>query len=187
MIEVRRRNNKGNLQFYGWFDRHNFLNTFKISEFSNSDTDCIYVNHWIQWSQHDRRRYQGQEIKLREFSYVAYNVKGKLLTTDHLLGIKRQYDHERHVKFCRRNPHSYWCGHRWSGYKRRGVSYYRAIRTTQERRWANAWDDEEFAPRIRNRRNAKNLPNAWDDIRRYTRNNNWKRYRKQQWKEKKEG
>lgn len=62
--------------------------------------------------------------------------------------------------------------------------FYRRIRTTHERRWAHAWDDEEFAPKVRSRRNARNLPNSWDDIPRFDwRHRSWKRYRKHQWKD----
>jgi len=70
------------------------------------------------------------------------------------------------------------------GAKRRNYSYYRHPQTTQERRWADAWDDEEFAPKCRATRNARTLPNCWDDfVRSNHRNRTWKHYRKHQWKD----
>lgn len=69
------------------------------------------------------------------------------------------------------------------GSKRGNYSFWRHPRTTQERRWANAWDDEEFAPKARGARNGHNLPNVWDDIvRQDSEDRNWKRHRKFQWK-----
>lgn len=60
---------------------------------------------------------------------------------------------------------------------------YRRPKTTQERRWAHAWDDEDFAPKVRKARNKKNLVDAWDDRRLSSREDrNWKRFRKTQWK-----
>lgn len=72
---------------------------------------------------------------------------------------------------------------RFSGRKRRHYRFHRRFRTFQERKWAQAWDDEEDAPKVRARRNAKNLPNPWDDYPRHDwRIRNWKRYRRYQWK-----
>ncbi len=71
----------------------------------------------------------------------------------------------------------------YPGTKRNFRSMYRRPRTTQERRWANAWDDEEFATKVRARRNYRNLPNSWDDIPHTDWSyRNWKHYRKHQWK-----
>ena len=84
-----------------------------------------------------------------------------------------------------KKPNKMW-GRWFIGRKRSHYHYYRRVRTTQERRWANAWDDEEFAPKIRKCRNASNLPSYWDDQPRSNcDNHNWKRFRKHQWKEKK--
>jgi hypothetical protein len=115
------------------------------------------------------------------FACVAYNERGNVLDVSHLVGIARQYNewYLRQVKWYYRR--------RSSGTKRekrrvRG-SRFRAMRTTQERKWANAWDDEEFAPKCRTRRDAKHLPNYWDEFWRYNQKN-WKKFRKHQWKEK---
>ena len=55
----------------------------------------------------------------------------------------------------------------------------------QERKWAHAWDDEEFAPKARAARQGKNLPDSWDD---YHAHNDkcWKTQskRKHQWRPK---
>lgn len=80
-----------------------------------------------------------------------------------------------------------WGGYpnpRQPGHKRGSYRWFRQPRTTQERRWAKAWDDEEFAPKTRCSRNFRNLPNAWDDYtRRDADDRSWKRHRKHQWKE----
>lgn len=86
------------------------------------------------------------------------------------------------VRAAHRKAHPYrsrWNRH--SGSKRGSYRWHRRIRTTQERRWTHAWEDEEFAPKVRNRRNAHNLANAWDDRVR-SNDRNWKRHRANQWK-----
>lgn len=58
--------------------------------------------------------------------------------------------------------------------------YYRRMQTMGERRKAIPIDDE---PGPRPSRRANRLPNNWDDYPRSAlRNNNWKRFRKTQWK-----
>ena len=60
------------------------------------------------------------------------------------------------------------------------MSYMRRPKTTQERRWSEA-----YRKYTRPKRNRRNLVSAWDDIIRsdiYDRN--WKRYRKTQYKPK---
>ncbi len=53
------------------------------------------------------------------------------------------------------------------------------MKTTQERRMAG---DEMHAPYCRNKRNASNLANAWDDIiRSDIKMNSWKKYKRKQW------
>lgn len=76
---------------------------------------------------------------------------------------------------------SRWVNLPLSGRKYARYCWLRHPRTTQERCWADAWKDEDFAPRTRARRNARNLPNAWDDVHRDV-ERSWKRYRKAQWK-----
>lgn len=74
---------------------------------------------------------------------------------------------------------------RLPGRKYSNGHWFRRPRTTQEKRWAHAWEDEEFAPKVRGRRSLCNLPDAWDDFRRSDlESRNWKRYRKYQWKNK---
>lgn len=59
-------------------------------------------------------------------------------------------------------------------------SYYRRMRTTQERRWACV--HKEY---VRGKRNYINLPNSWDDFCYSRREKGWKRSRKKrQWMEK---
>lgn len=73
-----------------------------------------------------------------------------------------------------------------SGYKRRGGRYYRRIGTTPEKRMNQIVDEceKEFKCVARTKR-SKGLPSSWDDYPvRCRDNDNWKRYRKTQYKPK---
>lgn len=67
---------------------------------------------------------------------------------------------------------------------------FRKPKTIQERRKNSSTESFEYEGliikiKIRSRRSAKSLPNSWDDV--YRSNykiNSWKKYRKQQWKDK---
>jgi len=184
MIEVRQRNSKGITQFIGTYTEFEFARKYderKINElFSNDDKENKF---WTDWN---AEHYKCGHL----FKHTAYNSRGKLLTVDYLIGVVRAINRAyyskwrwsyRQKKWVKRNSDSNWM----PGAKRGNYSYFRHIRTFQERRWANAWDDEEFAPKIRATRNKDNLPNNWDDIGRGDYNNrNWKHHRKHQWKEK---
>lgn len=103
-------------------------------------------------------------------TYVAYEAD-KLITPDRLVGLFRAHKTNRRARYWRRSKKAW--------------GRYRGIRTTQERRWAHAWDDEEFAPRVRAQRNAANLPNAWDDYESHN-EKSWKKQsnRRHQWRPK---
>jgi hypothetical protein len=58
------------------------------------------------------------------------------------------------------------------------VSYWRHMRTTQERR---QWFADVLDVLLRRGRSPHLLPNAWDDVR-PTRERNWKSQRKTQWR-----
>lgn len=83
-------------------------------------------------------------------------------------------------------PHKWgWLSHGW---RRGAFGGYRCPKTTNEFRWAGAWDDEEFAPKAgfaRPSRRGRNLPNAWDDYLAHS-DKSWKTQskRKHQWKSK---
>ena len=109
---------------------------------------------------------------------VVADQNGKLFTSDRLIGLFRVYWRNkmlgRRCKYDRRN-----------GCKKSAWGGWRSMKTFQERKWANAWDDEEFVPKVRAARNDANLPDAWDDY--YADSaKSWKiqSKRKHQWKEK---
>jgi len=82
-----------------------------------------------------------------------------------------------------RHPHiPKW---RRGSHRRTAYGRFRHPRSTQEKRWVHAWDDEEFAPKVRAKRGMRYLPDAWDD---YLSHNDkcWKTQskRRHQWKEK---
>ena len=69
--------------------------------------------------------------------------------------------------------------------KRRKYKVHRKPRTIQERRESQGCLDEPYKIKIRNKRNHRNLPNSYDDIKRSDyENKNWKEYRKTQYKNK---
>jgi len=104
--------------------------------------------------------------------YICYE-DDKLVTPDRLVGLRRDWIGRRRLNY------------RWLYWRSYNRAYRgnRRIRTTQERRWAHAWDDVEFAPRVRGRRTAHSLPNSWDDIRGHN-DKSWKTQskRRHQWK-----
>lgn len=106
--------------------------------------------------------------------YICYE-NDKLVAPDRLVGLYRAWWKDR--------PRGRWWRYRWT---RVAHGYYRAPKTTNEMRWAHAWDDDEFAPVTgfaRGRRKAKHLPNLWDD--RMSHNDKcWKTQskRRHQWK-----
>lgn len=64
------------------------------------------------------------------------------------------------------------------------MRYFRErIRTTNEKRWVQAWREEEYPVKIRGRRNLKHLPSDWWDIHPSCLcARSWKRFRKTQYK-----
>lgn len=121
---------------------------------------------------------RGSFLNLKVFAKVAYNGKDKLLPVSQLVG------------YCRNHHGINVWERRWmmrrNGRKKSAYGWFRRPKTTQEMRWAHAWDDEEDCPPPRGRRQGHNLPNAWDDYYAHG-EKSWKKQskRKRQWKEKK--
>lgn len=183
MIEIRRRNTHGIIQFIEVLSEEDFVyqyyEKFIIDNFSNDDVESTRRIEYID----------EYERVINEFKYVAYNEKGKLLTVEYLIGLIRTY----HAAWEANGYRHTWRGWvkrsqvQWNPWaKHKNIRFYRHPKTTQERRWAHAWEDEEYPIKPRGRRSAHNLPESWDD---YWRKDmcirNWKRYRKHQWKVKK--
>jgi len=79
-----------------------------------------------------------------------------------------------------------WKGpRRLSGSKYSSYRWFRALRTTNERRQAvenwDAYDDYGIVVKPRGKRNVNSLPNSWDDYCR-SQNHSWKKHRKTQWR-----
>lgn len=176
VLVYRRRECNGKIHLIASFNSVEDLvsNCSSFDNFSYCDTDrtSAGLHSW------DRDYTGGTWVdyyKTTHYCYVAYNSKNKIIGPDILTGLRRKYIRNRWKRY-------YYRYNSWS--KRSNGHWYRHPKTTQERRWANAWDDEEFAPRIRTKRNARHLPNSWDDLPRGSKGKNWKNYRKHQWKEK---
>lgn len=109
----------------------------------------------------------GKEITIKDFSFISepsYNYKKRYIVRGNgpVSGINKSY------------------------YSK----MFRKPKTIQERRFNSLSEDFEYdgmtvRVKMRARRSAGNLPNSWDDI--YRSDNkivSWKKYRKQQWKDK---
>lgn len=119
--------------------------------------------------EHARERY----FPVGHHEFVLRDSFGDILDPE---DIKKAYRKDKPYRYPR------WANHH-PGSKPSMGWWIRRPKTIQEARWVNAWDDEEFAPRVRARRNAKNLPNAWDDEHRSDLAiRNWKQFRRTQWK-----
>jgi hypothetical protein len=94
----------------------------------------------------------------RKNKYLVKVVRldGTSFTLNRLIELRRLQEKERLNARRLRNWRYQYRRQAWRGH--RGI-----LRTTQEIRWAHAWDDEENAPRVRAARNGHNLPNMWDD------------------------
>jgi len=115
------------------------------------------------------------------YKYVVEH-NGKIVAPDRLLGVWRECKYQQSLR------KEYWVNKRIQhsqGRKPQAIGGFRQMNTKQERTWAHAWDDEEFAPKPRVARTNRNLPDAWWDIHWYT-HKSWKiqSKRKHQWKEK---
>jgi len=119
--------------------------------------------------------------KESHYCYVLFE-NDKLVTPDRIVGLYREFKYNRRKD----RPYRYWWTRKSDrGQKKDVYGHIRKMRTTQEKRWANAWDDEEFAPHIRPKRSVRLLPDAWDDYWAHNQKS-WKRQskRRHQWKEK---
>ena len=134
--------------------------------------------------------YGGQWILPREPGYVAeYN--GIILKPEKVRADWRDYLERTRV--VNRNNWFYRINNRIFKYRYdpvplTGVRHWhrgcgiRSFKTTQERRWSLSAKEDGI--KWRGKRSFRYLPNSWDDIpRRSTDNNNWKRFRKTQWRE----
>jgi len=114
------------------------------------------------------------------YNYVVYDDEGKLYPPAYLTSVYQEFHNrliKRRAKITASRSHN-----RRHGRKRQAFGTYRHIKTTQERRMSYAFDEDNFV-KGRGRRNAKNLPNSWDDFYGHA-EKSWKfqSKRKHQWK-----
>lgn len=108
------------------------------------------------------------------YAYVVFDEKYRVVTVDRLVGYRRARD-KVWWKAYHKDHYRRYSGRKYRSYRRRHP------KTTHERRWHHAWDDEEYAPKVRASRN--HLPDAWNCMYPVNREiDNWKRYRKTRWK-----
>ena len=102
MIEVTQRNTNGIIQILGTYTEQEF-----VRQYSEQDIEHMFANNSIfkfkqQVSIDAGYRREGRPmnwyVQILTFSKVAYNEKGKLLTTDYLIGIIRDYVYDRKVQ-----------------------------------------------------------------------------------------
>ena len=108
---------------------------------------------------------------VKYYCYLVFDSTHTHYSRDRLIGLYRKWN-ERYRK-CR--------GYR--RWRRTAWRRCRKIKTFHEHKWAHAWDDEDFSPKVRAKRQGNYLPTYWDDIRGHT-DKCWKTQsnRKRQWK-----
>lgn len=135
-----------------------------------------------RWAIHERlcNKINCREHKESNKAVVIYDHNGKLFTPDYVIGKFRVY------RITRTTPSYYYRYKRTNGRKKCAYGSHRSPRTFQERKWAHAWNDEEFTPMARGRRQGYHLPTNWDAPPSHN-DKCWKTQskRKHQWKEKK--
>jgi hypothetical protein len=168
-----------------------------VEEFDSSSAFASHYNEeWVKraFSNDDSERvmdsdcwgnYKSSILNAKVYAKVAYNSKDKLLPVSQLVGYCRNSGG---ILIINRGRYKGWDEY-WMmirrGRKPRAFGSFRYPRSTQEKRWANAWDDEEDCPPVRARRNIRHLPDAWDDHWSKT-HKSWKKQskRRHQWREK---
>jgi hypothetical protein len=172
-----------------------------VAEFDNLKDAAIHLGRWGLLCSYGEVRRIGNEfydtsisfldLHGRSFDYVLRTEFGDKITLDELRAahprkkawwaVRRDQEQEFVEKNFRNGPVPY------TGNRRYG-HYYRRPKTTAERRDAidvlNDEEMKEYGIRPRAKRGFRSLPNAWDDVPCSRRGNNWKNYRKKQWKEK---
>lgn len=169
MVEITKRNKKGNIEHIAWIDEKEFIKSwkYKVNQFVDNHHTKIEMPLNISTPSSN---YFGDYLSEQVYGYVAYSKNGKIIPRHMLASIVRK-------------GRKKWVSNYNSWSKRSFGNYFRSIKTTQERRWNNAWDDVEDAPKARAKRSNRCLPDAyWDIPRQETRS--WKAHRKTQWKTK---
>ncbi len=179
MIEIyRRADGKDRLiRTYDTFEdlfRARSINTRTLAEFGRNPNDRIAASYLFG----ELDNIIEDNFDVNRNSYICYEAD-KFVSPDRLVGLCRAWMWARPY----RKSWGWW---HHAGSKRAVWPCWRNPKTTQEQRWAHAWDDEEFAPKTgfaRGRRSAHALPNSWDDI--YGHNDrSWKTQskRRHQWR-----
>ena len=169
----RRINHTGKLKLIQKFDSITQLvsvtrNVADVFGYTTEDrhTNCLAgwdpegVTEWMSWD------------NPRRYCYVAYENDVTLITPDRLVGAQRSYNNTRKSRYIYYNS-----------WRKRGWRKGRGVRTTQERKYSEDWDDDGNRIRVRAKRNAANIPDCWDDYRCIT-DRSWKTQskRRKQWK-----
>ncbi len=170
MIEVTQKNRYGTVEIVGQYTDKEFGEEYCPSYIEKHfATDPIMIGSQMVYPAWDV--YVG--IRIPMFQFVAYNHKGKVLHPSHLIGVSRKYNKQ----YLRWKNWNFVC---WWGFKRSHGGN-RKQKTYQESKWNHAWDDEEFCPKVRARRDGL-LPDPWNDEHYVHTEKNWKKFRKHQWK-----
>jgi len=133
--------------------RSRSINTNTLAEFGYDPTDRVASRYLF--GELDTE----DNFEVNRNSYICYEAD-KFVTPDRLVGLYRTWN----IRPYRGRWGWGWWHH--AGHKKAVWPQWRNPKTTQEQRWAHAWDDEEFAPKngfARGRRRAHALPTSWDD------------------------
>lgn len=155
------------------------------------DVRCFYTTRWVR---DYRGEYRCIDEKTMVYTYWVAHWDHKSGSIIDPAQLKKDWDEYLNELHRLRTSHKRWW-YRWNNkifeyrngpvpfigrhHSHRG-SWYRHMKTTQERRWSLA--EKEDGVRGRAKRNIHNIPNSWDDWARHN-EKNWKRFRKNQWKD----
>jgi len=154
------------------------------------DTKCNHVIGHVYGRGYARKRYIYSDILCEKTNCTEHDSRGPKFKVvcdangnqylpDVLVGMRRAWLNDKKASKDYRNRYNRTS----NGRRKIAHGRYRHVRTLQERKWSEAWDDVEFAPKTRRARTNHNLPNIWDDILGHN-DKSWKTQskRKAQWK-----
>ncbi len=177
------------LEHFFWL--HNDKTIQREVGYSIYDIKCNHVVGHVYGRGYARKRYIYSDILCGITNCTKHDSRGPKFKVvcdengnqylpDVLVGMRRAWLNDRKASKDYRNRYNRTS----NGRRKKAYGHYRHIRTFQERKLADAWDDVEFAPKTRSARTSKILPNPWDDILGHN-DKSWKTQskRKKQWKE----
>jgi hypothetical protein len=155
--------------FAKYWHKGRHINRFGTHFYQKRDVDPFHYGRYPYWNDTSNGNIYGHFILKNEYGNVIHPDEIDSLLYEYRIEIMKE----------KGTHYSCYTNRRVPGAKRGGIyRHYRRFKTNHIRKWYNAHDDLG----IKKPRN-RYIPNTYDDIHRSgNRNNNWKRYRKKQYK-----